>query len=195
MKRLVLGVLVAGAAFTAVPANAQPQLTLGTPTYGGTGCPQGTASAVLSADRTQLSILYDQWVTSVDASGGFDRDGCTLAVPVEVPQGISVSIYAVDYRGFNFLPPGGMSQFQVEYFFTGGIGPIFTQEFQGPLAETFLIRNELAIVDIVWSGCGEDVILRANASTFLRASEAAQISVDSEDIDTSIVFLLQTQTC
>lgn len=52
-----------------------------------------------------------------------ERKTCNIAVPVHVPQGYSVSIFQIDYRGFNSLPYGAYSRFNVEYFFAGTQGP------------------------------------------------------------------------
>src|SRR5689334_8347785 len=118
-KILAIAALLIGGAFTSV-AHAD-DIALGTPGYGGTGCPDGSASVTLSPDAKSLSILFDSFV--VDAGGAtnkaFDRKVCNVAIPVHVPQGLSVSILAIDYRGHNEIPVGAKSTFGVEYFFAG----------------------------------------------------------------------------
>jgi hypothetical protein len=184
--------------FASAPVHAQPNLTLGQPEYGGTGCPDGTVSAVLSPDATSLSILYDQYFVEAGPAAGrsFDRKSCNIAIPVAVPQGLSVSIIAVDYRGFNALPAGARSTFQVEYFFAGSRGPTFYRNFNGPLTSDYLIRNELIAAALVWSACGADVILRTNSS--LRVTTTGQdalATVDTEDVSAALVYLLQWREC
>src|SRR3954468_8775829 len=100
-----LGVLAAAPAFADdVPGG----ITLGQPIMGGTGCPAGSASAVLSPDGKSLSILFDQYTVQAGGTTGqqFDRKACSVAIPVHVPQGYAVSILQIDYRGFNALPVG-----------------------------------------------------------------------------------------
>lgn len=195
MKRalLALSLLVAGT----MAGHAQTGLTLGNPVYGGTGCPAGTAAAAISGQT--LSILYDQFVAEAGGPTGrtFDRKSCNLAIPVHVPNGLSVSIVSVDYRGYNGLPPGASSVFRVEYFFAGGTGPVFNQTFGGPRQQDFTISNTIVAAANVWSACGQDVTLRTNASIRVTTSggQQALATVDTTDIDAALVFHLQWRSC
>ncbi len=94
---LAITALVAAASFTSM-AHAQEAITLGTPGYGGTGCPGGSVSATLSPDATSLSLLFDSYVVEAGGDTGktFDRKACNIAIPVHVPQGMSVSVLAID---------------------------------------------------------------------------------------------------
>jgi hypothetical protein len=195
MKRalLALSLLVAGT----VAGQAQTGLTLGVPTYGGTGCPSGTAAVALSGQT--LSILYDQFVAEAGGPTGrtFDRKSCNLAIPVNVPNGLSVSIVSVDYRGYNGLPSGANSVFRVEYFFAGGTGPVFNQTFTGPRQQDFTVRNNIVAAANVWSACGQDVILRTNASIRVTTTggQQALATVDTTDVNAAIIFHLQYRAC
>ena len=84
-------------------------ISLGTPGYGGNGCPDQSVSATLSPDSKALSLLFDAYQVNAGGSSGhsFDRKSCNVAIPVHVPQGLSVSVLAIDYRGFNHLPATG----------------------------------------------------------------------------------------
>ncbi|MEK6706192.1 MAG: DUF4360 domain-containing protein [Bdellovibrionota bacterium] len=181
-------------------AMADDTIWLGEPSYGGSGCPRGSASATLSPDAKSLSILFDQYTVE---AGGFtgkrlDRKSCNVAIPVHVPQGFSVSVIGIDYRGFNSLPFGSRSQFNVEYFFAGTRGPRFTQNFSGPQDSDYLIENDLIARGLIWSRCGVDVILRSNSSMLVMTngrSEQAFSSVDSMDVDAGIIYHFQWKTC
>jgi hypothetical protein len=173
---------------------------LGTPAYGGTGCPQGTASAALSPDSKSLSILFDQFAAEAGDGTGktMDRKSCNVAIPVHVPQGYSVSVIGIDYRGFNSLPSGGSSTFSVEYFFAGLQGPRYSKTFRGPLNDDYMLRNELVATALVWSACGADVNLRTNMNvraTTNRNFEQALATVDSADISAGIIYQLQWKRC
>lgn len=180
-------------------AQAQDDIALGEPAYGGSGCPRGTVSTILSPDQKALSVLFDEY--QVAAGGGtgksFDRKSCNLAIPVHVPQGRSVSILAVDYRGYNQLPSGANSQFNVEYFFAGGRGPTFRKSFRGPLESDYIISNKLVADALVWSRCGLDVNLRTNSSMRVRTQNNAEAmaTVDTEDVQAAIVYHLQWRRC
>jgi hypothetical protein len=180
----IAALLIAGS-FTTL-AHAQNDIALGQPGYGGTGCPAGTVDAVLSPDAKSLSILFDEYV--VEAGGStrktFDRKSCNIAIPVHVPQGMSVSIIAIDYRGYNSLPARAQTDFNVEYFFAGTRGPAFRRTFRGALDDDYLIRNRLTAQAIVWSACGADVNLRTNSSIRVRTPTRKQAlaTVDSQDV-------------
>ncbi|MGN6487301.1 MAG: DUF4360 domain-containing protein [Devosia sp.] len=190
---LALTVGLAGA------ASAQENITLGEPGYGGTGCPGGSVSATLSPDATSLSLLFDSYLVEAGGDSGkkFDRKSCNVAIPVHVPQGISVSVLAIDYRGYNNLPKGADSQFNVEYFFAGARGPTFVKKFNGPRDEDYLIHNELTAQTIVWSKCGADVNLRTNSSIRVNTknNQQAMATVDSEDVSAAIIYQLQWKQC
>jgi hypothetical protein len=181
------------------PAFAADDISLGKPGYGGTGCPEGTVSATLSPDAKSLSLLFDQYQVSVGGTTGrsFERKSCNIAIPVHVPQGLSVSVLKIDYRGFNHLPVSATSQFNVEYFFAGTRGPAFQRNFRGVLDEDYLINNELIAEAVVWSGCGADVNLRTNSSMRVKTvnNKEAVSSIDSQDVNAGIIYQLQWKKC
>lgn len=191
-------ILLFSAMMLSAPAFAD-DISLGEPGYGGTGCPAGTVSVTLSPDAKSLSLLFDQYQVAVGGDSGksFDRKSCNIAIPVRVPQGLSVSILKIDFRGFNHLPQSASSQFNVEYFFAGTRGPTFQRRFRGPLDEDYLINNELTVQAIVWSGCGADVNLRTNSSMRVQTvgNREAMASIDSEDVSAGIIYQLQWRSC
>jgi len=191
-------VLLLSAMMLSAPVFAD-DISLGEPGYGGTGCPAGSVSVTLSPDAKSLSLLFDEYQVVVGGESGksFDRKSCNIAIPVHVPQGLSVSILKIDFRGFNHLPRSASSQFNVEYFFAGSKGPSFQRKFRGPIDEDYLINNEITAQAIVWSGCGADVNLRTNSSMRLSSlyNQEAMASIDSEDINAAIVYQLQWRKC
>lgn len=192
-------ILLLSAMMLSAPVFAADGISLGEPGYGGTGCPAGTVSVTLSPDATSLSLLFDQYQVAVggETHKSFDRKSCNIAIPVHVPQGMSVSILKIDFRGFNHLPQSASSQFNVEYFFAGTRGPSFQRKFRGPLDEDYLINNALTVEAIVWSGCGADVNLRTNSSMKVQTvlNKEAIASIDSEDVNAGIIYQLQWRQC
>ncbi len=198
MKQLVaLATLLAGACFAST--SYADDIYLGEPGYGGTGCPAGSVSATLSPDAKSLSLLFDEYVVEAGGETGkrFDRKSCNIAIPVHVPQGLSVSVLAIDYRGYNNLPKGASTDFNVEYFFAGARGPTFKKTFKGALDEDYLIQNKLTAQSLVWSACGVDVNLRTNSSIRVNTTGGKQAlaTVDSQDVSAAIVYQLQWKQC
>jgi hypothetical protein len=191
-KGLVLAVLV-----TFFQVAKAGDIRLGVPGYGGSGCPAGTASITLSPDQKTLSFIFDRYVAEAGASYGrtLDRKACNISVPVHIPQGFSVSLLQVDYRGF-VSARGGESEFNVEYFFAGSRGPKFTKTFNNEERE-YLLSNDLRMRGLSWSRCGEDVNVRVNSSVKARsfAGDDTIISVDSADIRAGIIYHLQWRRC
>lgn len=193
----IIGALIG--VFCVATAAQADDISLGIPGYGGSGCPSNSVSATLSPDAKALSLLFDEYVVQAggDTGKSLDRKTCNVAIPVHVPQGRSVSVLAVDYRGFNQLPSGARSTFSVEYFFAGARGPSFMQIFKGPKEEDYLITNDIVADAMTWSACGEDVILRTNSSIRVNTTKnkEAMATVDTQDVKAAIVYQLQWKTC
>jgi Domain of unknown function (DUF4360) len=196
IKKLVL------IATLSLSAGAMAQgLELGYPSTGGNGCPQGTVSANLSPDSTQLTILFDQFLAEAGPSAGktLDRKSCNISIPIRVPGGYSVSIVAVDYRGFVGLPSRrANARFTAEYFFAGMIGPRMSKTFIGAQNTDYLVENDLIVSAQVWSACGAETNMRINASIMLQNTdrvEDAIATVDSADISSGILYQLQYRRC
>lgn len=184
----------------AATAQAQSQLRLGTPSYGGTGCPGGTASVSVSPDQSAVSILFDQFLTEAgrDVGRRIDRKSCNFSIPVQVPSGYSVAVFQVDYRGYNAVPRGGYNRFDAEYFWAGSRGPRISRQFNGPINDTYTLTDNLVATTLVWSPCGADVNLRVNASMMSSTNsrqEQTLGTVDSADISSGLIYRLQWRRC
>ncbi len=180
-------------------ASAQ-SLQLGQPQYGGNGCPGGSASAVLSPDSAELSILFDQFMAEAGGTTGkrIDRKSCNLAIPVRVPQGYSVAILKVDYRGFASVPAGGLGRLESEYFWAGARGPRVTRDARGPFNSSYFVSDELIATTLVWSGCGAEVNLRINSSMMAQTNnrnEQTLATVDSVDVSSGLIYHLSWRRC
>ena len=196
----IFSVLALSAIATQVFAFDPNDVQLGSPEHAGTGCPMGTVAAVLSPDAKELSILFDNYVAEAGGSTGrtIDRKNCTFAVPVHIPQGYSVSVISVDYRGFYSLPAGAQAKFSSQLFFAGDAETPLTRTFTGPSDNEYLLSTGLFNGNVVWSRCGDDVIMRGNTSMFVRNSNPsieALATVDSADISAGLLFQLQWRHC
>jgi len=175
-------------------------LVLGQPSYGGNGCPAGSASASVSPDGSAVSILFDQYIAEAGNTTGrrIDRKSCNFAVPIQVPQGYSVAVFQVDYRGFNAIPSGAYNRFDVEYFWAGARGPRMSRIFNGPTSSAFSVTDRLQAQTLVWTPCGESVNLRVNSSMMAQSNSRMDQTmgiVDSADITSGLVYHLQWRRC
>jgi hypothetical protein len=187
--------------FVALALQAQAQsIRLGQPSYGGTGCPAGSASVTVSPDQSAITVLFDQFIAEAGQANRkrFDRRSCNLTIPVDVPNGYSVSIFQVDYRGFNLIPRGGMNRFDAEYFWAGSRGPILSRVFYGPLNDNFTLTDALLARTLIWTPCGQSVNLRINASMTVNSNSRLDQTVgmvDSADISSGLIYHIQYRRC
>jgi len=191
--------LVLAASLLSLNSEAQT-IRIGYPSYGGTGCPMGSASVTVSPDQSAITVLFDQFNAEAGQATQrrFDRKSCNLTIPVEVPNGFSVAIFKVDYRGFNLIPRGGMNRFDAEYFWAGSRGPRLSRVFYGPLNDSFTLTDELLAQTMVWTPCGQSVNLRVNASMMVKSNSRLDQTlgmVDSADISSGMVYHIQFRRC
>lgn len=200
MKVVNLMMLCLAILASAMTANAQDKIRLDQPDYAGTGCPAGSVSATLSPDQDAVSILFDSFVAEAGGPTGLrvGRKACSIGIPVHVPQGYSVAIFKVDYRGFNLVPNGGFNRINAEYFWAGVRGPVFTQQYRGPTNADYTMSNGLIATALVWTPCGANVTLRTNASIMSQTNaqmEQSMMTVDSADITSGLIYHLQWRRC
>jgi len=194
LKSALLALVISASQF----AHAD-EIQLGTPGYGGNGCPAGTASVTLSPDKKSLSLIFDQFI--VEAGGSFrnlERKSCSVAIPVHIPQGFSVSVINADYRGYVSLPAQASARMTAEYFLAGSVGPKFDKMFLGRTDTDYQFSNKIDVTAVVWSECGVDTNLRVNAAMLVktnRLNDQAMATVDSADFKTGILYQLQWKRC
>jgi hypothetical protein len=76
--------------------------------YGGTGCPQGTMSSQINADRTIMTLIFDSYIASIQ-----------LNVDIQYPGGFQYSILSADYRGYSAIQKGVSGTLKSTYYFSG----------------------------------------------------------------------------
>lgn len=177
----------------AAPAEAAG-IKLGTPGYGGTGCPGGTAS--VAASSSAISVKFSSYRVAAGGSTGksFDRKACALSIPVTVPKGQAVAIVGMDFAGSTNLPSGASATFKLEQFLVGGKGPVIEKSISGPSKGKFTTSSAAALS---WSACGASTVLRTNSSLIVKTSggKAASASVRSQDVGATIVLKLKYKAC
>jgi len=174
-------------------------LRLGEPAYGGTGCPVGTVGVAVAPDQQSITMIFDQFVAEAGDSKRIDRKSCNVAVPIHVPNGFSVSIFAIDYRGFVSLPRGAKATLAVNYFLANDKNGVRTSKtFQGPDDSEYLKSDSIGLASTVWTPCGANTILRMNSSMLVQSNarrEQSLATVDSADISAGVVYRLAYRRC
>jgi Domain of unknown function (DUF4360) len=171
------------------PVLAQTKVEILGASYGGSGCPDRSASVSVSPDGQELTILFDKFM-ALGNQPMESRKSCNLSIPIRVPQGYQISLYDADYRGY--VAPGTMANLRAEYFFAGNRGPVFSRVFNGET--NYNVRDSLATVANVWSACGDSANMRVNAS--LAARGAGMATVDSFDLaHRGLVYHIKYRAC
>jgi hypothetical protein len=136
-----------------------------------------------------MTIIFDSYL--VEAGGTTRKRSanktCTMRMPIQVPDGYTMALLEVDYRGFNGLPDGAKSHFQAAYKLrdrrAAPLNAITVQDWVGPLADVYLISNKPAIN---WrSSAGGTVIFQVITNlkvTTNAAKDDAQSTIDTVDV-------------
>jgi hypothetical protein len=200
MKRNIFGLMVF-CIFLIIPHMAfaeEAPFDVGEPAVAGNGCPEGTYWVVLSPDGNELSVLFSSFTAKTDASTIYDYANCNIAIPIEVPAGITIGLLGIDYRGLAYIPTGGTGVISREHFFAGEQGDSLTSSINVyDQYYDFYYPDETDFE--IWSECGDDIIARSNTTIFVSRPQNSAVdslmTVFSEDWDVSIMFHLQWAEC
>lgn len=190
---VLLSTTVAALAFVpgrAIADEEVPDIHIVSADIGGSGCREGTASAVLSEDKRTLSIIFDEYMAEDNHYAS-----CNIAVALHVPPGISIALLDIDYRGYASIPDlkGRKARFRTEYFFAGDTGPVRTVNFPRGYDANFMISHDL--FGAVWAPCGAEVIARANTSIRTWGTGSFLI-IDTADVTSNgVTFYLDWDYC
>ncbi|KAF2010550.1 hypothetical protein BU24DRAFT_427665 [Aaosphaeria arxii CBS 175.79] len=177
------------------------QVTIRGVTYGGTGCPQGTMSSQISADRTTVTLIFDSYIASIGPGVAVteQRKNCQLNVDIQYPGGFQYSILSADYRGYASLQKGVSGTLKSTYYFSGQTAQSSTEyNFVGPLTGDYLKHDEADSTSIVWSPCGASGALNINSQVRLQSSSSSAtglLTTDSTDLKFAQVVYVQWQKC
>jgi hypothetical protein len=189
MKLLKALVVTALVTLPIAPALAESQVQIQGASYGGSGCPDRSASVSVSPDGQELTVLFDKF-SALGNDPSQSRKSCNLSIPIKVPEGFQISLYDADYRGY--VAPATSGTLRAEYFFAGNRGPVFQRTFNGE--NNYNVRDSLATVADVWSACGDSTNMRVNASMSARGKGAA--TVDSFDLaHRGLVYHIKYRAC
>lgn len=183
-----------------------PGLSTGNVTYSGSGCPLGSARAVLSPDQRALSVLFDRYSLEVGGESGLRRSSvdCSIRVPFYVPAGYRARIVKIDYRGYTSVPPGARATFTAGLRFLDQSGRDLSninrvargKVFLGPKMQEFQLSS--AVSGPQTSPCGQSFLLQADSHVLLQTnnfSEQVVTTVDSVDAAVPVEYALYWENC
>ncbi len=155
-------------------SNTVPSISLGRIAYSGSACPNGSVSASLNKNNATLHINFNQYVVEVHGRNQHSlRKTCDIALPIQVPKGVSVSLVSANYNGKVSLPAGSHARFMNAYSFSGRRGSRFKTDLHGPNSNGYSFRDSLSSFASVWSACGKNTTLRITTSTRIKTDGTA----------------------
>ncbi len=151
--------------------NAQ---SIGTLSYGGTGCPKNSLTYALSSGQQELVLDYNRFFvrSGPGTNKSLDRKYCNLAIPVHVPAGYEIAL-ATESEGKALVRATGKATLNVESFFPGTSGIKNTKVFKLGHYNVTIGDSENSIA---WSTCGSDTILRMNISATTQKDAALYLN-------------------
>ncbi|CAN9178358.1 hypothetical protein GT037_007292 [Alternaria burnsii] len=169
--------------------------------YGGTGCPQGTMSSQINADRTIMTLIFDSYIASIGPGIPVteQRKNCQLNVDIQYPGGFQYSILSADYRGYSAIQKGVSGTLKSTYYFSGQTEQTSTEyKFDGPTNGDYLKHDEADSTSVVWAPCGTNGMLNINSQvrlTTTNSSATGLLTTDSTDLKFTQVVYVQWQKC
>lgn len=182
-------------------------LQMHSPSYGGSGCPQGSATAVLSPDGTSLSVLFDEYQVEVQSREERQSRSCEIRIPFSVPLGYAVQIVKMEYRGFTSLARGARSTFGAGFRFEASRSSSLAQRDEGRVLRAHVMQGEREgefmvssyIPKARFSQCGEDFTLVAESYLNVMANRSGDQSfsmIDSMDsVHRPVRYALRWRRC
>lgn len=213
---MILPILMLLASSFSAQAQVPPGVQVRSVQAVGSGCPQGSYSAMISPDGSAFSLLLDQYVAESTRQMTLSRKNCQLKVDFAVPAGWQFSVLSADYRGFANVEGGSVATHQAIYSFDGARPPnerpgfqdgsnysFKAQDFNGPYQNNYYIHNEIDPRLAPWSPCMGTANQSLYVATFLtarslnpRSPSSAMITLDTIDGQVqSQNFRLSWRTC
>jgi hypothetical protein len=160
------------------------------------GAEQCSASAVSSPDGTSLTILFDDLSAAAD---GQPTRTCAVSAPLNLPEGYSLGVYRVDYRGFAHLAKKETATLVVDY----NLGPRangrqFKRTVRGAIDDDFSFTENIGAGQMKRVGCGSTAVLSVDVGLSLDAGAGESlVALDTSDGTTKhgLVYHLNLKKC
>lgn len=176
-------------------------IAIGHHRYAGTACPQGSVGASLSPDGSAISVLFSDFVVTAGSDKQRDSKGCTIDIPVTIPEGFRLSVAQFDYRGFQQIPAGARANLAVRYaFMQHGAGHLHEHPFTGPKSMNYLVTDKIERSVRHRTSCqARQATLRLTPQIDLRTNanrEQTMLTLDSADANGfGIKYVLELEPC
>lgn len=181
---VVYGVFVV--LFAAQFAHAQ-SVELGTPAYGGTGCPAGLAPQI-TIYKGVISVRYNNFLLQDDAVSRVGRANCSIRLPVNINGRYRLAVEKLELRGVSRVPVQARLQFHADAGFIGTEEISVDQTVTGPTG-TQSVRLSQRSSSIQRTPCGQDAMLSLNANmTYTKNEGNSGVRGQARVLDAKLVL-------
>ena len=176
-------------------------------TLQGSGCSQVTASATISPDLKDLSVLFDNMSVATDQAKVNQRTltqelGCEALIDIAVPAGWSFAFTGADYRGFA-SPASGTQVYQKLLFSAPGMPIVSMRDarFNAPYNGEYFFQALQKPGRYAYSSCGSGVVrISLNAIVGIYFQNRGQypqsmITLDSQDMSLAQTAHMEWRRC
>lgn len=128
--------------------------------YAGTGCPEGTLTAITNENKGTATFNLSDMTTTVGAqtSATLDRAACAITIPIAVPAGKKIESVQATYIGSAVVSELATLKLNSEHFVAGSQGKVNKVTLGATEASSFALTS----INKINSTCGQSVNLRAN---------------------------------
>jgi hypothetical protein len=141
-------------------------------TYHGTGCPFNYGMDAVFDESGQLVLrlpnMLAEWAP--DFPKVHSRKNCVITLDLTVPSGWQYALEEFETSGYVALEAGLRAEVGVHYFFEGSPSQRLMGSYQGPLEDSFVMREFQSISGMQWSSCATSKKL--NLNTMIRVLHA-----------------------
>ncbi|MBF0363186.1 MAG: DUF4360 domain-containing protein [Oligoflexia bacterium] len=181
----IVGALLIGAAFTYAGNNQGNHHKknfvtpiFGTPNAAGTACKGGVINYEYYVEEGKLIFSLEGYQAAAGGMTGkrIDRKTCNIAIPVSLPEKVSIGLAMKQLNGWAQMPSGGSAKLRTETFFAGESGVVVERDFNGSES-----NNDNGGWDeenqTLWSPCGITNNLRINTSLLVKTNRALEYAI------------------
>ena len=155
-----------------------------------------STTVISSPDGSALTILFDD--LSVVA-GDQQTRACSVSALLNLPEGYSLGVYRVDYRGYAHLAKKENATLVVDY----NLGPKangrqFKRTVKGAIDDDFSFTENIGAGQMKRVGCGSAAVLNVDVALSLDATTGeALATMDSSDgaVKHGLVYHLDLKKC
>ncbi|KAH9474318.1 putative secreted protein [Psilocybe cubensis] len=152
----------------------------------GTGCPPGTAKALISETGKALVLVYSNFFATSGPGTKYSdsRKNCQATFNVQVPAGYQFALNNAKYHVAYQLASGASATYTTSYYFQASIeGSTGNGFINGTTSGSKNVNTALA--PAVWSPCGKTSLVNVNTAVRVIGGKAGYFTVDSFDLPES----------